>query len=259
MSAGTATKAPKILLIDSNVFFAKRLGDALKVEGFEVAHNTQSAFALTSLEWDPPTAILCATNLREMSAFELPKIIHGDQKTAQIPIIAMGDGGEQNLMAAFRAGCDDYVERRLGPEQIAAHVRQFLRSFLDGFQPTQMLTSDETALSGSLSHLDLPGVVQMLSHSRQSGALHINTNDVDGIIFFDGGDISHAEAGDLIGDDAVVFIVKRCNGVETGVYKFIPGATAATRTVLRSATELMLDALRELDENGQDELAEGGS
>jgi CheY-like chemotaxis protein len=260
MSAAVGTKVPRLLLIDSNVFFAKRLGDALKGEGFEVVHNTQAAFALTSLEWDMPVAILCSTNMREMGAFDLPKIIHSDAKTANIPIIAMGEGGDQALMEAFRAGCDDYVDRRLGPEHIATHVRTFLRSHTEGFQPTQMLTTSETALSGSLSHLDLPGVVQMLCHSRNSGALHINTNEIDGIIFFEAGDISHAEAGDLIGDDAVVQIVKRCNGVDTGVYKFIPGAEATTRTVLRSATDLMLDALRQVDEGGHDEeMTEGGA
>ncbi len=240
---------PRLLLIDSNVFFAKRLTDALKTEGFEVEHCTQSAYALTSLEWNTPAAILCATNLREMGAYEIPRILHADINTAHIPIIAMGDGGDQALMEAFRAGCDDYVDRRLGPEHIAGHVRTFLKSHTEGFQPTQMLGATETALSGSLSHLDLPGVVQMLCHSRQSGALHVNTNDVDGIVFFDSGDISHAEAGDLIGDEAVVEIVKRCNGEESGIYKFVPGASAATRTVLRSATELMLEALREVDED----------
>lgn len=244
-----AAMAPKILVIDANVFFAKRLSDALKKEGFDVNHATQSAFALTSLEWDTPAAILCSTNLREMSAFELPKILHADIKTAHIPIIAVGDGGDQALMEAFRAGCDDYIDRRVGPESIATHVRSFLRSHDEGFQPTQMLGASETALSGSLSHLDLPGVVQMLSHSRQTGALHVNAGALDGILFFDGGDVSHAEAGDMIGDDAVVHIVKTCNNTENGVYKFVPGATAATRTVLRSATELMLDALREIDES----------
>ena len=261
MKAETVVKKdPRLLLIDSNVFFAKRLGDALKGEGFEVVHNTQSAFALTSLEWDTPVAILCSTNLREMGAYELPKIIHGDEKTAHIPIIAMGEGGDQALMEAFRAGCDDYVDRRLGPEHIASHVRTFIKSHTEGFQPTQMLTTSETALSGSLSHLDLPGVVQMLCHSRQSGALHVNANHIDGIIFFEAGDITHAEAGELVGDDAVIIIIKRCNGVEMGVYKFIPGAEAITRTVLRSATDLMLDALRQLDEFGQEEeMAEGGA
>ena len=72
---------------------------------------------------------------------------------------------------------------------------------------------------------------------------------IDGIIFFAGGEISHAESGDLVGDDAVVHIVQNCNRVEDGVYKFVPGATATTRTVLRTATELMLEALSQLDED----------
>ena len=239
---------PKILLIDSNVFFAKRLGETLKQEGMEVTHSTQSAYALTMLEWDTPAAILCATNLREMNAYELPRIVHADHKTSHIPIIALGEGGDQALMAAFRAGCDDYVDRKLGPEHIASHVRTFLKSHEEGFQPTQMLGGSDTALSGNLSHLDLLGVMQMLAHSRQSGSLHVNAGELDGVMFFDGGDISHAEAGDRIGDDAVIAIVKQTNGIENGVYKFVPGASATTRTVLRSATELMLDALRELDE-----------
>ena len=69
---------------------------------------------------------------------------------------------------------------------------------------------------------------------------------------FENGNVTHAESGDRIGDDAVVHIVKYCNGVETGSYKFLPGESASTRTVLRSATELMLEALRELDEAAQD-------
>jgi CheY-like chemotaxis protein len=247
---------PKILLIDSNVFFAKRLSDALKHEGFEVVHSTQSAYALTMLEYDMPAAIMASTTLREMGAYELPKIIHADPKTQHLPVIALGDGGDQALMEAFRAGCDDYVDRRLSPEHIAAHARAFLRSRQEGFQPTHMLGESDAVLSGSLSHLDLPGVVQMLAHSRQTGSLHVVTGTLDGVMFFDKGSISHAESGDLIGDDAVVHVVKYCNGAESGEYKFVPGASAATRTVLRSATELMLDALRELDEQS---MAEGGS
>ncbi len=257
MSTAPPSSLPKILVIDSNMFFVKRLTDALKLEGFEIVHCTHAAYALTMLEWNPPTAILCSTNLRELGAFDLPRIVHGDQKNAAIPILAMGDGGDQALMAAFRAGCDDYIDKRLGPENIAAHVRTFMRSRTEGFQPTQMLESQDTALEGNLSHLDLPGVIQMLGHSRQTGALHVNAGDLDGIIFFDAGDVLHAETGDFVGDDAVIHIIKACNGVEKGVYKFVPGDTASTRTVLRSVTELMLEALREIDEAHHD-AAEGG-
>ena len=244
----------KILLIDSNVFFARRVTDALRHEGFEVSHSTQSGYALTMLEYDTPSVILCSTSLREINAHELPPIIHADPKTAHIPVIAMGEGSENSLMEAFRAGCADYVDKRLGPELIAGHVKSFLRSNAEGFQPVQMLVSSDTALSGNLSHLDLPGVVQMLVHSRQSGSLYVNAGVIDGIVFFDNGNITHAESGDLIGDEAVVQIVKCSNGVDSGGYKFVPGETASTRTVLRSATELMLEALRELDEDAHDNL-----
>ncbi len=243
---------PKILLIDTNVYFSRRLSEALQREGFEVVPCMHPGYALTMLEWNAPAAILCATNLREMGAQEIAQILRSDAKTAHIPLIAVGNGGEQALLEAFRAGCDEYVDRRGNPAEIAAHVRNFLRSHLEGFQPTQMLGTSETALSGSLSALQLPGVIQMLGQARQTGALHINAGETDGILFFEAGEIIHAETGGYFGDEAVLHIVKSCEGAGSGVYKFVYGATASTRTVLRSATELMLDAMRELDERERD-------
>ena len=183
MNPTVATPA-KILLIDANVFLARRITEALKLEGFEVVHTTQSGYALTMLEYDTPSAILCSTNLREISAHDLPPIINADPKTAHIPVIALGDGGDQALMEAFRSGCADYVDKRLGPELIAAQIKTFLRSSAEGFHPVQMLNSADEGLTGSLSHLDLPGVVQMLVHSRQTGSLSVNAGDIDGILFF---------------------------------------------------------------------------
>ncbi|MFZ1006039.1 MAG: hypothetical protein WAN65_04335, partial [Candidatus Sulfotelmatobacter sp.] len=79
-----ASNAPRILLIDSNVYFSKRVSDALQQQGFEVTVSTQAAYALTMLEWNAPSAILCATNLREMGALEMAPILHADAKTASI-------------------------------------------------------------------------------------------------------------------------------------------------------------------------------
>lgn len=253
--SGTAS-IPRILLIDSNVYFSKRLTDALKQQGFDVVPSMQAAYALTMLERNTPAAIICATNLREMGAFDIAPILRADPKTAGIPLIAVGSGGDQALLEAYRAGCDDFVDRRRPPAEIAAHIRSFLVSRQDGFRPTQMLSTDETALSGSLSHLDLPGVIQMLGQAHQTGALHINASDTDAIIFFEGGEISHAEFGTLYGDEAVAAIVKACHACGAGVYKFVYGATATQRTVLRSATDLLLDAMREFDEERRDAVEE---
>ena len=182
----TAVGVPRIVLIDSNVYFSKRLTEALQQQGFEVVPAMQVAYALTMLEWNAPAAILCATNLREMGAHEMAPILHADPATAHIPLIAIGSGEGQALLDAYRAGCDDYVDRRRPPADIAAHVRRFLISRAQGFQPTQMLTSAETDLSGSLSHLDLPGVIQMLGQAQQTGALHINAGRYGRNHFFRG-------------------------------------------------------------------------
>src|SRR5229473_3492814 len=118
-----AGRPAKLLLIDSNVYFSKRLSDALKREGFEVTSSTQPAFALTTLEYDMPTAILCATNMREMGALDIARMIRADAKNAALPIVALGDGSQRALMEAFQAGCDDYVDRSRPPAVIATHIR----------------------------------------------------------------------------------------------------------------------------------------
>jgi CheY-like chemotaxis protein len=245
-------RAAKILLIDSNVYFAKRLSDALKKEGFAVVSSTQAAFALTTLEYDTPAAIVCATNMREMGAMEIAKIIHADPKNAALPIIALGDGSQRALMEAFQAGCDDYIDRHRAPAVIALHIKNIIISKAEGFQPTQMLAQADTSLSGSLTHHDLPGVLQMLGHAHQTGALHINAGATDAVLFFDAGTITHAECGSFFGDEAVIHIIKSCVHGGAGVYKFVYGAASTQHTVLRSATDLMLDAMREYDEGARD-------
>jgi CheY-like chemotaxis protein len=248
----TAGRAPKILLIDSNVYFAKRLSDALKREGFEVQLSTQAAFALTTLEYDPPDAIVCATKMREMGALEMARIIHADLKNAGLLIIALGDGSQRALMEAYQAGCEDYIDRNQQPGTIAAHLKQIIISKAAGFQPTQMLPSADTSMSGNLMHQDLPGVMQMLGQARQTGALHVNAENVDALIFYDAGEVTHAECGNYFGDEAVIHIVKNCVQNNEGIYKFVYGTTSVQRTVLRSSTDLMLDAMREIDESVRD-------
>ena len=72
------------------------------------------------------------------------------------------------------------------------------------------------------------------------------------VLFFDAGELAHAECGSLFGDEAVLHILKSCVQCGSGVYKFVYGAASGQRTVLRSATDLMLDAMREFDETERD-------
>src|SRR6202140_946884 len=134
-----AGRPAKILLIDSNVYFSKRLGDALRKEGFEVISANEAAFPLPTLEYDAPVAILCATTMREMGALEIADVVHADPKNAALPIIAIGDGSQRALLESFQAGCDDYIDRHRSPATIAAHPKQIIISKADGFHAKLML------------------------------------------------------------------------------------------------------------------------
>lgn len=246
--AGTG---PRILLIDSNVYFVKRITEALQKEGFQVLHHPVASYALTMIEWNPPDLILCATELREMGAFEIVPVLRSDPKTANTPLMALGNSTEKGPLEAYRAGCDDYIDRRRNPADIASHIRSFLRSSQTGFQPTEMLSTTDTSLSGNLEHMDLPGIVQMLDQTRKTGALHVNAGETDAVLFFESGEIQHAECGKLIGEPAVIQIVKNCQRSGSGVYKFVAGTIASQRTVQRRSMDLLLDALREFDEANQ--------
>ena len=246
MTPGESTL--RVLLIDSNVYFVKRMTEALEKEGFEVLHHPVASYALTMIEWNPPDIILCATELREMGAFEIVPMLRNDPKTANTPLMALGNSVEKGPLAAYRAGCDDYIDRRRNPADIAAHVRAFLRSSRHGFQPTEMLSTADTSFSGNLAHLDLAGIIQMLDQGRQTGALHVNAGETDAVMFFEGGEIQHAECGKFIGEEAVIQIIKDCQQSGMGSYKLVTGTMANQRTVHRRATDLLLDAMRELDE-----------
>lgn len=247
--------ALRVLLIDSNVYFVKRMTEALKKEGFEVLHHPVASYALTMVEWSPPDIILCATELREMGAFEIVPMLRNDPKTANTPLMALGNSVEKGPLEAYRAGCDDYIDRRRNPTDIAAHICAFLRSSRHGFQPSEMLSTADTSLSGNLAHLDLPGIIQMLDQGRQTGALHVNAGQTDAVMFFESGEIHHAECGKLIGEEAVIQIIKECQQTAMGSYKLVTGRIANRRSVHRRATDLLLDAMREFDD-AQRELAE---
>jgi CheY-like chemotaxis protein len=242
----------RILLIEPNIAFARRLTEAMRHHGFDIQHCTHAEYALTMVEWNMPVAILCATNLQKPDGLEVSRILATDPNTRHIPVLALGDGHPQALINAYREGYDDFFDRRLGAENVAGRVVALLSSRREGFQPTQMLTDAETSLKGRLSAINLPSVIQMVAQSHLTGALHISTDSADGIFYFMDGEISHAESGQLIGNDAARHLLKSCSSVEEGDYRFVSGSIAPTCTVQRSVTEIILDALREFDEGNRD-------
>jgi len=87
----------------------------------------------------------------------------------------------------------------------------------------------------------------MLAHSRQSGVLYINAELLERNHLLQSRRSAACQVGEIIGNDAVIHIIKNCNGLDRGVYKLCP-ANWPPHVRVPHRDRVMLEALREIDE-----------
>jgi predicted regulator of Ras-like GTPase activity (Roadblock/LC7/MglB family) len=99
-------------------------------------------------------------------------------------------------------------------------------------------------IEGSLKELSLTNIIQLNCTEMNTARVSLKYREKEGVLCFADGAIVHAEAGDLVGEDAVYELLAWPEGsfvVETGVVP--PG-----RTVTTNWNMLLLDGIRRLDE-----------
>jgi len=100
------------------------------------------------------------------------------------------------------------------------------------------------AFQGSLKELPLPDIIQLVSVSGKTGAFTLKSGGSRGEIFLRGGQIVHAEVGDLAGEEAVYELAIWTDGE----FVFTPGREVQQTTIQKSNTNLLMEAARRIDE-----------
>ncbi len=100
------------------------------------------------------------------------------------------------------------------------------------------------AFQGSLKELPLPDIVQLVSVSGKTGVFSLRSGGASGEIFLRDGQIVHAKAGNLEGEEAVYELAVW----NEGEFVFHPGKTSPATTIKRSNTNLLMEAARRIDE-----------
>jgi tetratricopeptide (TPR) repeat protein len=104
-------------------------------------------------------------------------------------------------------------------------------------------------LTGDLSSINLFDVIQIIENSRITGILTIESSSANGRIYFNYGQIADAQVEELRSTAAFRRFVDLCDGVfemEKSPVEFKQNITAPNNT------NLILDVLRELDEEKRD-------
>ncbi|RMH19780.1 MAG: DUF4388 domain-containing protein [Acidobacteria bacterium] len=100
------------------------------------------------------------------------------------------------------------------------------------------------AFQGSLKELPLPDIIQLVSVSGKTGAFVLESGQQRGEIYLRDGEIVHAVANDVQGEEAVYELAI----LQEGEFTFMPGVETEVRTVKKSNTNLLMEAARRIDE-----------
>ncbi|HJV21861.1 MAG TPA: DUF4388 domain-containing protein [Holophagaceae bacterium] len=99
--------------------------------------------------------------------------------------------------------------------------------------------------AGSVSNLTLPDVIQLEGQNRFSGSILVLYQDQEGQIFFQDGEIVHAEAGSHSGEAAF----NRILGWPGGSFHLHPNVTSLRTSIQKHREHLLLSAHQWLDES----------
>ncbi|MCI0412435.1 DUF4388 domain-containing protein [bacterium] len=100
------------------------------------------------------------------------------------------------------------------------------------------------SLQGSLKHLQLADVIQLISVSGKTGMFHLKKDEHVGLIYLKDGNIIHAELDEIKGEEAVYELAIW----NDGEFNFEPDVEPKVKTVSKSNTNLLMEAARRLDE-----------
>jgi response regulator RpfG family c-di-GMP phosphodiesterase len=146
--------------------------------------------------------------------------------------------GSADARRAFELGASDFMTKPIVADLLVAKLKQIIeREAIQG-------GGINRGVSGSLTEMGLPDMVQVLWHGRKTGSLKIRSQTERGEIHFNNGQIWNAMWGNLRGEEAFYAMLS----LAEGTFALDPNVKAETQVIQASPEALLLEGMRRLDE-----------
>ena len=120
---------PLILVVDDYQDAREMYAEYLEYSGFRVAEARNGNEAVEQAFALQPDLILMDLSLPGMDGWEATRRLKADDRTRQIPIVALtGHALAGASEGAKRAGCDSFVTKPCLPDDLVVEVRRMLNS-----------------------------------------------------------------------------------------------------------------------------------
>jgi response regulator RpfG family c-di-GMP phosphodiesterase len=207
-------------------------------QGFEVIQARTVEQAQKALERGDVEIVVSEVDLAPGDGFALFIEARKHAWGQKLPwVFVTARSGRADAQRAFDLGAADFMTKPVATDVLVAKLKQI-------FDREAARGGVARGVSGSLSEMGLPDMVQVLWHGRKTGSLKIRSSANTGEIHFVEGAIYNALYANLRGEEAFYAMLS----LNEGDFALDPNFRAPQQVVQPSPEALLLEGMRRLDE-----------
>ncbi len=223
----------KVLIVDDEETLTWSMAKSLSRDrdkyGVEIANNGKEA--LDVLSKMPIDLVISDIRMPDINGLDLLVRVRRDFPKTKV-IIMTAYGSSEVQKEASKRGSLHYIEKPF-------EINEIRKLILD-------LIKERGGFEGKLFDLQLTDIVQMNCLGRVTTSLVITKDDHRGIIYFNDGEIVHAECDDMVGEEAFYTIL----GWQEGKFVSNIGVLPPSETISSTWEHLLVEGMKRKDEGG---------
>lgn len=240
-------KKQHLVLIDPDQENLYALQNQLEQNGFSITAFSQGKKALDYLLVERPHLVISETLLDQIDGFTLLNLVKNKKGDAFPTFIFYTHVNDPSwIQQALQMGATDYLLKPLHFDVLLTKLSVYLAKTSSGPEKTETYSG----LSGSLSEAALEDILMMISKMGKDTCLHLQEKEMQGKVFFQGGEILHAETEGYQGLPAIVQFLTWKEG---SFFCNTEDRTTETSLAHIPLEYMLLEAARMMDEKGQSE------
>jgi CheY-like chemotaxis protein len=223
----------QVLIVDDEETLSWSLAKTLARDRdiFEVTTANNGITALDILKKSFFDLVVLELRLPGINGLDLLARIKQEMPSTKA-IVMTANGGQEIKEKTKARGASFYIEKPFEMEQMRSIILKTLNEDV------------EKGFDGSMHGLKLPDLIQMNCLGQVTTALHVKKDTRDGVIFFEDGQITHAQVGAIEGEEAFFSILSW----QSGNFKFAGSLKAPKITISSNWEYLLIEGMRKADE-----------
>lgn len=210
-------------------------------QGFEVQQARTSEQALKALERGDIEIVVSEVDLAPGDGFGLLEHARKHPWGEKVPWVFLTNrAARADAQRAFQMGAADFSTKPVSADILVAKLRQIL-------DREAHRSGGSRGVSGSLTEMGLPDLIQILWHGRKTGSLKVRAGTNLGEVHFVDGSIFNAMYANLRGEEALYAML----ALPDGDFVVDPNFRAPQQVIQASPEALLLEGMRRLDEGAR--------